>query len=60
MKIKMYLLMKAAKFAQNHKIRSDTINFNELTEIIEFIDADGTVMASVDFNNQRGGKQLSK
>ena len=57
MKITRDLLMKAAKYIQNHKVKCDTIHFDADDEVICFIDADDETVAKV---NYVGGKRNTK
>jgi hypothetical protein len=51
------LLMQAAKYIQNHKIRCSTIIFSTTDEVIKFKDVDDTVVAEVDY---KGGKSNAR
>jgi len=54
MKISMELLMKAAKFQQNHKIKADVVEFDNEDEMIRFTKEDGKEVALLEYNNERG------
>jgi accessory colonization factor AcfC len=56
-KISSELLLKAAKFAQNHKIKSNIIWFEPNSEAIVFLDENDSMIAWVDYNNPVCGKQ---
>ena len=57
MKITMELLMKAAKFQQNHKIDADVVEVDDKGEMIKFLEMDDTVVALVDYDNDRNGEK---
>jgi len=51
------LLMKAAKFQQNHKIKADTIVFDEEAEVIQFIDKEDAVVAYTEYVQDKGTRK---
>lgn len=55
-KISSELLLKAAKFAQNHKIKSNIVWFGSNSEAIVFLDEKDSMIAWVDYNNPVFGK----
>jgi hypothetical protein len=52
-KISQELVMKAAKFVQNHKIKADIVVFNSDCEVIGFEDETEKTVAWVGYNNAR-------
>lgn len=57
-KISSELLLKAAKFAQNHKIKSNIIWFEPNSENIVFLAEDDSMVAWVDYSNPAHGKNF--
>ena len=50
------LLLRAAKFIQNHKIKADVVVFNAETEVMKFLDKEVKEIAWQDYNNTPGKK----
>ncbi len=48
------LLMKAAKFQQNHRIKADIVMFDCEQELIIFKQTDNQIIAEVDYNSGPG------
>ena len=56
MKITCDLMMKAAKFIQNHKVKCETVVFNSQDERIEFLDSEGFVVAYTAYTQYKGSR----